>query len=377
MKILFLTRRFWPEIGGVEKHINEISKRLVNKGNKVIVVTEIDNRKSKIKDLTADGGIPPESGKKSNINGIEIFRIPITVGEKFKKFQIWKWMWNNRQLIKEADIVHCHDVFFWYLPFRFIYPLKKVFITFHGYEGSSLPNKRKIFMHRLAGWLTNGNIAIGESHQKWYGVRPDYISYGGVDKNENDRKGSLHSLRSVGMTNINFKKYDLCFIGRLAADTGIMIYLETLKILKDSGRNYSLVVCGDGPQRQEAEDYVIKYKLNVVFEGFVKDVNKYIYKSNYLFVSRYLGILEGLADKKLIFAVFDNQIKEDYLKKSPFKDWIIIENNPKKLANKIEYFIKNSKERNLKIKNGYNWAKEQTWEKLTDIYLKLWKKDEN
>jgi hypothetical protein len=54
-------------------------------------------------------------------------------------------MWNNRDLIKEADIIHCHDVFFWYLPFRFLFPQKKVYIPFHGYEGNNPPNKRKIF----------------------------------------------------------------------------------------------------------------------------------------------------------------------------------------------------------------------------------------
>ena len=40
MTIVFLARRFYPLIGGVEKHVMEISKRLVAAGHRVIVVTE-------------------------------------------------------------------------------------------------------------------------------------------------------------------------------------------------------------------------------------------------------------------------------------------------------------------------------------------------
>jgi len=31
MKILVLTKYFWPHIGGVEKHVEEVSKRLALK----------------------------------------------------------------------------------------------------------------------------------------------------------------------------------------------------------------------------------------------------------------------------------------------------------------------------------------------------------
>ncbi|HEX8932546.1 MAG TPA: glycosyltransferase, partial [Patescibacteria group bacterium] len=40
MKILFLARRFYPDIGGVEKHVLEISKRLAAIGHEVTVVAE-------------------------------------------------------------------------------------------------------------------------------------------------------------------------------------------------------------------------------------------------------------------------------------------------------------------------------------------------
>ena len=40
MTILFFSRLFYPHIGGVEKHVWEIARRLTKKGNRVIVVSE-------------------------------------------------------------------------------------------------------------------------------------------------------------------------------------------------------------------------------------------------------------------------------------------------------------------------------------------------
>src|SRR5258708_682700 len=118
MKIVFICRLFYPHIGGVEKHVMEISTRLINKGHEVTVITE------------AFENAPLEE----KINRIKVYRIATGAEDKFKKFRIWKEMWHLKKIIEEADIVHCHDVFFWYMPFRLLYPRKCVYTTFHGYE---------------------------------------------------------------------------------------------------------------------------------------------------------------------------------------------------------------------------------------------------
>jgi glycosyltransferase involved in cell wall biosynthesis len=163
-------------------------------------------------------------------------------------------------------------------------------------------------------------------------------------------------------------------VGRLAKDTGIMVYLEAIKILKNEGKNYSLVVCGEGPQLEETKDYAKKNKLNVNFVGFVEDVNKFMNSSKFVFVSRYLGILEALMAKKLIFSVYDSPIKEDYLKLAPFSQYILIEKEAVALAKKISYFANRPGKAKEFIEKGFFWVKEQTWEKLTKDYLFLWEK---
>ncbi len=362
MKILFFCRRFYPLIGGVEKHVLEISKRLIDKGHEITIVTEWNEKEL--------GGIR-DVGEIGDIQGINIFRIPITTNEKKKKFQIWKSLFENRELIKEADIIHCHDLFYWFLPFKLLFPFKKVFTTFHGYEGSEVPSWNKILSHKMAKWLSSGTLAIGDWHEKWYGIKSDFVSYGAVEKWSLD--GVYPAL--CGARDDRVHKYNFCFVGRLAKDTGIMVYLEVLKILKDKGKNFSLVVCGDGPQLDEAKKYSKVHELEVEFVGFVGNVEKYLNSSKEFFVSRYLGILEGLLAKKFVYAVFDSPIKEDYLKLAPFANMIFITKDPLELAEKILYFEGRGQEKEQQMKLGYEWAAKQTWEKIVGIYLDLWEKN--
>ncbi len=345
MKILFFTRSFWPKIGGVEKHILFLSKELIKQGHEITVVTEWSIKDGDIKEHEL-------------FEKINIYRIPVLTSEKNKKFQIWFWLLKHISLISQSDVVHCHDVFYWYLPFLFLYPGKNVYTTFHGYEGSYPLKRQNIFMHQMAGYLSNKTLAIGDFHQKWYKVKSESVSYGAVEKLPLNKEE-------------NKLKYDFCFLGRLASDTGIMEYLTTLKLLKNK---YSLVVCGDGPQMEMAKKFVKQNKLKVSFVGFVNNPLDFVRQSKFVFVSGYLGILETLMEKKLIFAIYSNSLKHDYLTLTPFAKWLVIEKDPVALAKKISYFATRPGKSQEMVTLGFAWAKQQTWDKLTNQYLALWEK---
>ena len=227
MKVLFLSRRFYPEIGGVEKHTLEIGKRLVKKGYKVTVIAE----KPQITHSLDKHSSSSSAKATGSVAGIHYVKIDACKDNWFKKFRIWKELWRYRRLIRESDIVHCHDVFFWYLPFRFIFPTKKVFTTFHGYEGNKIPGKKAVFMHKLAEKLSRGNICVGYFLKKWYGTKATFVIYGAVDLNKFKAKNS---------------KNEAVFVGRLEKETGIMKYLEALRILKDKKIDLKLTVLGSG-----------------------------------------------------------------------------------------------------------------------------------
>jgi glycosyltransferase involved in cell wall biosynthesis len=340
MTILFLVRLFYPHIGGVEKHCLEVGKRLIAKGHKVIVITE------KLSDVITEENTTLK-------NGIKIYRIPVDHENKLKKFRIWFWLFKNRSLIKKSDIIHCHDVFFWYLPFRFLYLKKPVYTTFHGYESYPISQKA-IIIRKISEKLSYGNICIGDFIKKWYGTKPDFVSCGAVE--------ILHHKSYILNQS---KKESALFIGRLDEQTGILTYIKAVEKIKKEYPQFDFLIIGDGNYKE-----IIDKKAKTI--GFQKNPEKYLLQFNFAFVSRYLSILEAMAAKRLVFAVYDNPIKEDYLKMTPFKKFIIIEKNPDILADRIIYYLKNPYEAKQRIDNGYKWVMEQTWDNLVNMYMKLW-----
>lgn len=355
MKILFLTRSFYPSIGGVEKHVEKISEVLINKGHEVTIISETPQ-----KSYSNDYHSINLSAKlvEKDIN-TKIIRIEVGKDNWFKKFRIWRQLLKNIKVIFTSDIVHCHDVFFWYLPFRFIFPFKKVYTTFHGYEGNKIPKKKAILMHKLAEILSNGNICIGDLLKKWYETNPTFVSYGAVDSNL--LKSNLE---------ITKKNKDVIFAGRLEKETGILEYLEAIYLLKKKGLSLIVDVFGDGQLKNQAMKYVSKNKLNVTFKGFVPNVTDYIPFYKIIFVSRYLGILEALALRVPVFAHYNNAIKKDYLYMSPFTKFISIGKNGEEISSEVENYLKNPKK--IDTQGGYEWVKDKTWENMVKIYLKLW-----
>ncbi len=358
--VLFITRLFYPHIGGVEKHVLEVSKLLVKKGHLVTVLTEQYDNLFK---------------KEDKIDGIRIIRINNGKENWFKKFRVWKQIWNHRDLIRSADIVHCHDVFFWYLPFRLLYPSKKVFVTFHGYEGNKIPGRKSRLMHKIAEKLSAGNICVGDFLKKWYGTKPDYVTYGGVEiSNLKSQISNKSQIQNTRLDSAKRAKYKILFLGRLEEETGIMEYLMALLMLKNIGTKFELTILGDGKLRRKAEDFSRVNKINAGFKGFVGKVENYLFEADFIFTSRYLGILEALSYKKFVFAHYNNLIKKDYLEMAPFAKFISVSAGHKQLSLSIEYFLKNEEEREKMINNGYSWVKNKTWDSLVNTYLSLWDK---
>ena len=356
MKILFITPSFYPSIGGVEKYCFEIGKRLIAKGHKVTVITEKKTGRStdyqRIDQTDTNDIIAKKVSKSGYIERyeykeIKIFAFKFGKSGWLKKFRIWFYLIKNIDLIKNADVIHCHDVFIWYLPLRFILFRKKVYVTFHGYESFPI-RKAAIIVRKISEILTNGNICVGDFIKKWYHTKPDFIIYGGVNI---PSKNSINKSKSA------------LFFGRLDEQTGILEYAKAVEIIKKKIPTFKFEVIGSGKYEEK-----IKFKT----KKFMNNVEVEIPKYRYIFVSRYLSILEALVARRMVFALFDNPVKKDYLKMSPFSKFISITNTPQQLAKSVEFYIKNPKKELESIDGGYSWVKKQTWENVVDIYLRLW-----
>jgi glycosyltransferase involved in cell wall biosynthesis len=329
----------------VEKHVFELSMHLTAKGHNIAIITEENMQDKKVNDRIA-----------IQRDDFQIIGIKVGKDDWFKKFRIWKELWKKRSYIGDADIVHCHDVFFWYLPFRLLHPMKKVYITFHGYETKYPISKKAIFIRKLSEMLSSGNIIIGDFIKKWYGTKPDFISYGGVVDNKNHKS----------MIRTKISKIKIIFIGRLERDLGLKTYINALVKLRNKKLNFSFTSYGEGVYKTK----LIKYGK---IKGFTENVQKAMNEADIVFCSSYLLMLDALINKKIVIAVYENPVKEDYLRMSPFLEFVYICKNSQEVADVINYIKNNPWKSRAMIDRGYEWAKNQTWEKVTRQYLDLWK----
>ncbi|MBW7955313.1 glycosyltransferase family 4 protein [Patescibacteria group bacterium] len=354
MHVIFLSKRYWPATGGVERHILFLTEALQRQYPKlrVTIITEQHDR-----------SLPLQETKDNR----EIYRIPLlpSLEQPELKKSIWTWMRQQKSLLQSADIIHVHDVFFWLLPSLPFVRAKKICTTFHGYEPPGPPTWRQRAWHQLAEVLSDGNICIGGFHQKWYGVEPTITSFGAVKK----------ISQTVATPKEKTGKKKLLFVGRLEEDTGIWEYLIALWHLYELklSPQFLLNVIGDGPLRFELEHFVQQNKLPVHFLG-QQEVTPSIYQdADVALVSGYLSILEALSAGVPVIATCGTQLKADYLRFTPFAHWITTARPGNELLVAIE---KQLVQGTALPSEAIHWAEQQTWESLAAKYMQLWSERE-
>jgi len=244
-------------VGGVEKHVDRITERLKHKGHNVKVISEEDIKYPHIKFL-----------------GL---------------LYIWFWLFKNRNLIKQSDIIQIHDVFIWYLPFRFLYSKKVVYTTFHGWGGHYPVPPKEIFLVRMAAKLSWRTIAVGKYIEKYYGIKVSKIVYGGTDT---PRESPFEHSRGVR---------GIVWVGRLERDTGLPQFLEWLMV-NDQGLRVDFV--GDGQLRSECEKYGM-------VRGFT-DPKPFLKRAKICVPGGYLSYIEAKQADCKIMTFHNNPLKKDY-----------------------------------------------------------------
>ncbi|OGM20289.1 hypothetical protein A2863_02160 [Candidatus Woesebacteria bacterium RIFCSPHIGHO2_01_FULL_38_9b] len=365
MKILFLSRLFYPHIGGIETHLEEISKRLITKGHKVTIVTTKHDESLSDSEIynsiqenpALQGGDELNADMSSSLGKPRLLRrggrhkkivIRRFVQPEVKVYGIlktWLWFYKNISLIKESEIIHVHDVFIWYWPFRILFPKKKVYTTFHGRWGKYPIPLKDIIQKRIGARFSDGVMTIGEYINKYYGIRSDIVTYGAANRFR-PKAGKDPKL--------------VLYVGRLDRDIALSLIFEVFRQIK----GYKKEFCGDGELKKEAYIYG---KVH----GFVNP-EPFYQKAKYCFASGYLTIFEALAHKCLVFVAYANPLQKDYYLLTPFKNFIICSPNSQDLLTKFIYYSKHHAAAEKKIEAGYRWVKDQTWEKMVNNYYKLW-----
>jgi len=347
MRIVMLAESFHPRIGGVEKHVLHLSAELARQGHQVTVLAPRH---------------APSLAPAERLGPVEVLRFPQHRRPHTQKPGVWLWMLRRLPLLAACDLVHVHGqtaLLAWYLPFRALLARKPVFITFHGHDGRFPPGRSHGRRKRIAGRLARGTVCVGHYLSMWYGTRCDAVTYGAVEPPPAD---------------LPPQDGRIVYVGRLARDTGVMSFLEGLRLVRErTGTPWRLTLCGDGPLRGEIDAFARTHGMDVELPGAVPDPLSWIQRARFVFTSGYLGLLEAMICRRLAFAVYENPLKRDYLERMPgAREKAVIASGAEDLAWQFVESLRDPGREASRVERAYGYAEQQTWERLARTYLDLY-----
>lgn len=335
MRILMVTPSFHPAIGGVETHVRRVSECLCARGHAVSVLTHSDT--------------PGEE----QLGPVTIHRLPRT-----NPWSAWR---AARPHLAASDIVHGHDAYSYLhfcLPSWVLPPRRPTFLTFHGYERYPIPAEAIRWRRFVRGRVRNA-LCAGEFICRRYGTPCFGVTYGGVDPQP------VPPLPVIPTA---------LFVGRLAEDTSIMLYLDALaRLRREHERNLPLVVVGDGPLRGIAQRFAEAQRLTVKFLGRVADPRHLYAEASFAFVSGYLAIWQALALGRRVFAVYENELKHEYLTCFPeAEEALTLAPDAATLADQLAAELENPALGEGRRERGAALAAEHTWDRVAELYLSMY-----
>lgn len=331
--VIQIARLYAPHIGGVETHVSAINLELVKRGNKVAVLT-----------TSHKSSLPTHE----TIKGVDVYRMP---SDGQHKWAVWRWMWQQRAFLREADVVHVHDVWWWIWPVYF-FIRHNVFSTFHGWEGQYPVRLTAKCQRWLANFLSQGSIHIGAWIKEFYWDKPDEVLYGGTEAPLTTSMPSKELRHAI-------------FFGRLTSENDVPAYITFCTALKAEYPKLRITWIGDGPLAQECQ------KVGVV-KGMVSDPLQELSQADVVLSASYLSILQAQAAGKLVVALYSHHLKQRYLETYPGSQWLVMGKDPTVIAAQLGQLWREPQRLRRLVADAQTWAQHMTWENVTDTYEQLW-----
>jgi len=252
-------------------------------------------------------------------------------------------------------------------------------LTFHAnIKGSKFLKRFPFFLkfaERIAQWKFDGIIGVAplnlEPFKKYSG--PKIVIPNGIDLEKFNPH--LPKIRKFLDDKIN-----ILFLGRIEERKGLIYLLKAYEILTKKFSNLRLIIVGEGPLRNDLENWVKINKLtNVIFEGEISEskVLSYystcdIFCSPAIFGESFgLVLVEAMACGKPVVA-FANEGYQQVLKGKGAK-FLAKPRDYKTLAKKLEILIKNPKLRKEMGEWGQTEAQKYSWPQIAEKVLNFYR----
>jgi phosphatidylinositol alpha-mannosyltransferase len=362
LKVGLISFHSFLQPGGVKRHVLGLHQEFKKRGiQSKIIVPRRSRREYYGKDVILLGTSFPLkfSGSQSDLC---INFNPLAINKILKK--------------ERFDVLHFHNFGFPSALQILERSIALNILTFHAnIEGSNFlrnfPGLIYIF-NKIAQWKIDGVIGVAPLNLKLfkYYKGPKVVIPNGIDLEEfNPRIPKIKKFLDG--------KINILFLGRIEERKGLIYLLRAFKILEKKFSNLRLIVVGEGPLKEDCQNWVEKNKLkSVIFEGEVeeKGVPSYyrsadIYCSPAIYGESFgIVLIEAMASGIPVVA-FANKGYKAVLEKGKGKRFLVKPRDYKTLAKKLEVLIKNPHLRKEMGEWGIKEAKKYAWPKIADQVL--------
>ncbi len=369
MKIAMVCPFFLPVVGGMEKHVYNLSKELINRGHQVTVFTSMKDHDGK--DICPDREI---------IEGIEVrrFRQWFRIG-KFARF----WPHFAVQL-KGFDIIHTHNLRHTHSEMSLIGKVEgtPIVITPHsplheGTRGIMLDTGIKIYdiLQRYFPLpYYDEFIALHEEEREW-------LMGKGVEKNKiTIIPNGIEKAFLAPIRNGKRKKFIL-YVGRINKAKGLDLLLRAVAFMGEKFNCRLILVGPDGGFANELKMLARNLGIGkrVMFAGEVpqKKLIEYLDEAAvFVLPSKYepfgISLVEAMARGDACVAI--NRGGPKYILKNG-TDGLLVNYEEGELAHALQTLMNNEKLRRKLGRNARKTAEKYSWRRIADKvekeYLKL------
>lgn len=252
-RILIFAAYFYPHIGGYEKMVYELARRLVQNGYEIDVLTCNTEKTLAFEKL----------------DGIHIYRLP-SWNALNSVYPIPKPCPTSFRILlrlrgKNYNIINTQTRFFITSFLGLIFAkLKRAPLvhTEHGARHSIVSNKvidliSRAYDHTIGTLIVKSarrNIGVSEAaceFLKHLGAANSQIIYNGIDTTIFKKKEDTNFRQKLGISNDGVV---ITFVGRLIYAKGVQNLISAFSRIKDTTPNVKLLIVGDGPYRTHLEN---------------------------------------------------------------------------------------------------------------------------
>ena len=261
MRVVMLSNSFPPQVGGIQEHVSNLAQTLARQGHQLKIVTVRRNKSERVRDTFA---------------GLDVTRVPQLNLPKTLTTQylaITTALLIAMRLRGQADVVHYHT--FWPDAFTAFVVNKFVPTIYTAHESRFLlmaeqPRSRrwlKLALRPFQGILAPSTELLEVTRQLGVSSEKSAFIANAVDASKFRPGLNGETVRArYGVP------LDHCLIlcpRRLVPKNGLEFLIESLPSIRRSSRAVSVLIAGDGPERERLEARVRELGLqdSVIFAG--------------------------------------------------------------------------------------------------------------